>query len=433
MQITVEGYKAIAAAQTLSFDGLTILSGANSSGKSSFMQPFLILKQTIEKNYNSGFLELYGENVKLTDSSQVISKVPHINRKEFTLTLKTDSYYDRVSYKQKRGMGLQVESIESVSKEFTDGLLLKLGMKSEEIEEKIPKTNHLVFIRNLFEKENIKYQWRVKVDKCFLKAELTMQDKGAANFETSLRLDTRIENFVTSLIHVSGLRGNPERSYKIASTEDVFPGAFEKYVASIVSDWGKSKNQKNKQKFIELKNQLQELGLASNIKTKKVDETNVEIQISRFKNSLSNDDCVNIVDVGFGVSQTLPVLVALLTAKKNQYVYIEQPELHLHPKAQYRLASIITSALNRGVKVIIETHSSILIRGIQIAVVKNQLEAEKVSLNWFSQDEETGETKVSTAVLDEFGAFGDWPEDFDDITLKVEQIYLDAIEEKMFE
>ena len=175
------------------------------------------------------------------------------------------------------------------------------------------------------------------------------------------------------------------------------------------------------------------LGLASNIKTKKVDETNVEIQISRFKNSSSKDDCVNISDVGFGVSQTLPVLVALLVAKKNQYVYVEQPELHLHPKAQFKLASIIASALKRGVKVIIETHSSILIRGIQIAVVKSELEAEKVSLNWFTQDEVTGETNVSKAVLDEFGAFGDWPEDFDDITLKVEQMYLDAIEEKMFE
>lgn len=431
MQITVEGYKAIAKAQTLAFDGLTILSGANSSGKSSFMQPFLILKQTIEKNYNSGFLELYGENVKLTDSSQIISKVPQINQKEFTLTLKNGLNYDRVTYKQKRGMGLQVESVESASKEFPNGFLLKLGMKSEEIEEKIPETSHLILIRDIFNKEGLKYRWKVKVDKCFLKAELTIHDRGVGNFESSLTPDIRLENFVTSLIHVSGLRGNPERSYKIASTEDVFPGAFEKYVASIVSNWGKFK--KHKHKFNELKSQLEELGLASNIKTKKVDETNVEIQISRFKNSPDNDDCVNIVDVGFGVSQTLPVLVALLVAKRNQYVYIEQPELHLHPKAQFRLASIITNALNRGVKVIIETHSSILIRGIQIAVVKNQLQAEKVSLNWFSQDEETGETKVSTAVLDELGAFGDWPEDFDDITLKAEQIYLDAIEEKMFE
>lgn len=433
MQITVEGYKAIAKAQTLAFDGLTILSGANSSGKSSFMQPFLILKQTIEKNYNSGFLELYGDNVKLTDSSQIVSKVPHTNLTQFTLTLGNGSSYDRISYKQRTGMGLQVELVELVNKEFTDGLKLKLGMKSEEIEDKINKESHLAFIRDLFKKEGIKHHWEVKVNKCFLKAELTIKGKSAANFESNIRAGRRIEEFVSNLIHVSGLRGNPERLYKVASTEDVFPGAFEKYVASIVSNWGQSKRQKDKKNFSELKSQLEYLGLASNIKAEKVDETNVEIKISRFKNSLNGDDCVNIVDVGFGVSQTLPVLVALLIAKKDQYVYIEQPELHLHPKAQFRLASIITSALNRGVKVVIETHSSILIRGIQIDVVKNKLDAGKVSLNWFSQDEKTGETNVSKAVLDEFGAFGDWPEDFDDITLKVEKMYLDAIEEKMFE
>jgi len=60
MKLSVEGYKSIASKQELRFDGLTILSGANSSGKSSFMQPFLVLKQTIENHYDAGSLVLYG-------------------------------------------------------------------------------------------------------------------------------------------------------------------------------------------------------------------------------------------------------------------------------------------------------------------------------------------------------------------------------------
>ncbi len=149
--------------------------------------------------------------------------------------------------------------------------------------------------------------------------------------------------------------------------------------------------------------------------------------------SSSCSDCVNIADVGFGVSQTLPVLVALICAKKNQFVFIEQPELHLHPNAQFKLVEIISDAINRGVKVIIETHSSIILRGIQISVVKNKIEKDKVSLNWFTQDKDSGKTIVTKAKLDSFGAFGDWPENFDDTYLKVEQLYLDAVEEKSFE
>ena len=53
---------------------------------------------------------------------------------------------------------------------------------------------------------------------------------------------------------------------------------------------------------------------------------------------------VNIADVGFGVSQVLPVLVALIVAEPGQLVYLEQPELHLHPRAQVALARVLADA-----------------------------------------------------------------------------------------
>lgn len=101
MKLSVEGYKSIASRQELRFDGLTILSGANSSGKSSFMQPFLVLKQTIENHYDAGSLVLYGENAKLTDSSQLISKVPGYDKRSFSVSMSTDSNGCTASYKYK--------------------------------------------------------------------------------------------------------------------------------------------------------------------------------------------------------------------------------------------------------------------------------------------------------------------------------------------
>ncbi|WP_185976656.1 AAA family ATPase [Catenovulum sediminis] len=429
MELSVEGYKSIASKQTISFSGLTILSGANSSGKSSFMQPFLILKQTVENHYDSGSLQLFGENVKLTDSTQIISKVPEYKKKSFSLDLREEKGSCRVTYRYKSAVGLQVESTTLISEKMSRGLTLKIGMKSSDIEKSVPEEDFR-FIKEFYEDKKITPKWRVVRNKCFLEAELSFGGKKFAPLKAGIDPAAKIEKFVTRLIHVPGLRGNPERIYKIAASDDVYPGSFEKYVAAIISEW--IKVDKFQWRYTELNKQLAQLGLASNITTSKINDTSVEIQISRSKNSLPQD-CVNIADVGFGVSQTLPVLVALIGAQKGQYVYIEQPELHLHPNAQFELAKIITSAMNRGVNVIIETHSSILLRGIQIAVVKKEIDREKVSLNWFTQCSCTGETQVSTATLDEFGAFGDWPEDFDDTSLKVEQMYLDAVEEIAFE
>lgn len=427
MKLSVEGYKSISSNQELNLDGLTILSGANSSGKSSFMQPFLILKQTIENHYDSGSLILYGENARLTDSSQIISKVPGYQKKSFSVSMSSDNITCVATYRYKRGVGLQVDTVRMVSEKFPNGLVLKIGAKPEDIEKLVPEED-FKFISKFYEDKKVTPTWRTVREKCFIKAEFSVQEKGFFPIKAGIDPSHRLENFITGLIHVPGLRGNPERSYKIAASEDVYPGSFEKYVASIITEWVKSSRYRSKYDL--LKDQLSELGLASDITAEKVDDTSVEIQVSRNKSALS-DDYVNIADVGFGVSQTIPVLVALIGAKKGQFVYIEQPELHLHPKAQLKMASILVSAINRGVRVIIETHSSILIRGIQIAVARRRLDPKKVSLNWFTQNPQTGETKVDSAGLDEMGAFGDWPEDFDDTNLAVEQMYLDAVEESI--
>ncbi|GIZ17348.1 AAA family ATPase [Citrobacter europaeus] len=424
MKISVEGYKSISTKQELEFDGLTILSGANSSGKSSFMQPFLILKQTLENHYDSGYLILNGENAKLTDSSQIISKVTPVE-KLFTLSLSQSSGTSSISYKYKRGTGLIPYIATMKNDKFPEGIDIRAGMRHSEIVKLIPLKEFPIFDK-IAQDKKIKPKWRTIRDKCFLSFELSFPDKEYSFFKAGIDPTRNLERFATTLIHVPGLRGYPERRYKVALSKDVYPGSFEKYVASIILDWSTSK--KEQKNLALLINQLQELELANNIKAEKIDDTSVEVMISRAKNS-NLTDCVSVADVGFGVTQTLPVLVALLVAKKGQAVYIEQPELHLHPKAQFILSGMIVEAVERGVKVIIETHSSILIRGFQISVLKKKIAPNKISLNWFSQNSETGATTVDSCKLDEFGAFGDWPEDFEDTTLYVESMYLDAVEE----
>jgi predicted ATPase len=111
-------------------------------------------------------------------------------------------------------------------------------------------------------------------------------------------------------------------------------------------------------------------------------------------------------------------------------VYIEQPEIHLHPRAQVKLAGILADAAKRGVRVVAETHSSLLLRAVQTLVAKAELSADLVRLHWFSRDS-AGATQVKSVVPDKNGAFGDWPEDFGDVNLQSEKDYLDAVESKL--
>lgn len=428
MKIAVEKYKSIYDKKEITIDGLTILSGSNSSGKSSFMQPFLILKQTLEKQYDSGYLIINGENIKLTDSKQILSKVNNNIDKVFSLAFSEGDSSCRICYEYKKGLGFIPRESSMSNSKLKNEVTLNLKMKHEEIKHMLGKDKEFGFMDEYAKRQKVKPLWKTIKKKCFIIAEYKSVDKKASFFSAGVDPTYQLEKFIRGIIHVPGLRGNPERKYQIAESENVFPGSFEKYVASIISMWSKSKNM---EKYELLVKHLNYLGLASSIKTKRMDDTSIEINISR-KIKNGNDDCVSVADVGFGVSQTLPVLVALLVARKGQHVYIEQPELHLHPKAQFKLAEIIKSALERGVKIIIETHSSLLIRGIQTRIARKEIDNNKVSLNWFTQDEETGETIINTEIPDGLGAIGDWPSDFDDISLYAEKQYLDAVEESIY-
>ena len=142
-------------------------------------------------------------------------------------------------------------------------------------------------------------------------------------------------------------------------------------------------------------------------------------------------DLVSIADVGVGVSQTLPVVVALRAARPGQLVYIEQPEIHLHPRAQVAMARLLVNAAKRGVRVVAETHSSLLLLAVQTLVAEGAIEPSLVGLNWFLRSDKDGTTRIQSADLDEAGRFGDWPEDFDEVALDNENRYLSAAEARL--
>lgn len=429
MKISIEGYKSIAERRTIDIAGLTILAGANSSGKSSFMQPLLLIKQTLENDFDAGALLLDGPNVRLSDSSEIISRVPGSEREVFCVNLQDEQQETEVVYKFEALRGISVDSLYQRSRFLPNGIRLQFGASSVEIGHALIKSGGNYAPNWLFGQNS---EYAIVRDRCFLHAMV----KGASSSIPAIEQfspNRHLGVFTKNLIHIPGLRGNPERTYKSAAStgNPSFPGSFEKYIASIIYHWQSDPAQQGK--FAQLQISLQQLGLASAVKAQRLNDSRLELRISRqIKATGDGHDLVNIADVGFGVSQVLPVLVALITAMPDQLVYIEQPELHLHPRAQYALAKLMADAINqRNIRLVIETHSSILIRGVQILVAQGQLAPEAVSLNWFTQNPDTGQADVSSAVLDKLGSFGDWPEDFDAVTLDVERMYLDAVEQAL--
>jgi len=115
-------------------------------------------------------------------------------------------------------------------------------------------------------------------------------------------------------------------------------------------------------------------------------------------------------NVGFGLSYTLPVIVALLagTFIKNSIVLIENPEAHLHPRGQTAIARLIALCVSAGAQIIIETHSDHIFDGIRIEVKKGIIEPEKVQIHWFELDEKNN-TEVYSPIIDKNGRLNEWP------------------------
>jgi predicted ATPase len=110
----------------------------------------------------------------------------------------------------------------------------------------------------------------------------------------------------------------------------------------------------------------------------------------------------NLADVGYGVSQALPILVEVLKGVKNEQFILQQPEVHLHPRAQAALGSFFVNAVaSQKKRFVIETHSDYLIDRIRLEVASGKLKPEDVQILFF--DRPTFDVKIWELGLDAGG------------------------------
>jgi len=114
--------------------------------------------------------------------------------------------------------------------------------------------------------------------------------------------------------------------------------------------------------------------------------------------------------VGFGLTYMLPILVAILSANPGDLVMIENPEAHLHPRAQREIAQLLARAAGGGVQVLVETHSDHVLNGIRFAVKKGTLGPRDVRVHFFTPTE----PRLVSPEIQADGSIHEWPSGFFD-------------------
>lgn len=168
-------------------------------------------------------------------------------------------------------------------------------------------------------------------------------------------------------------------------------------------------------------------------------EFNIAVEVEKVNDIIHkitvNQDAVNLelTDVGFGISQVLPILVQAYLSPANSITIIEQPEIHLHPKMQAWLTdALIRIALNSSKKFIIETHSDALVRRLRLRIVDEDslLSENDLAMYYLERDKLGNKTNMRKIPVSPDGDIS-WPSEFMDVeisdTILIQQKKLDRM------
>lgn len=133
-----------------------------------------------------------------------------------------------------------------------------------------------------------------------------------------------------------------------------------------------------------------------------------------FKNQGAATDYLRPTNTGFGISYTLPIVVAALIAEKDSILIVENPEAHLHPAGQSEIGQFLAWTAAAGIQVIVETHSDHVLNGIRLAVKQATIQPHEVSIQFFANGNREQAQRVVALKIDTHGRIDSWPEGFFD-------------------
>jgi len=239
-----------------------------------------------------------------------------------------------------------------------------------------------------------------------------------ANFVQELNLAH--EKLFRSLFYLGPLRMKAERLYSWTGIEPESVGySGENTVAAILAakarqiSPGYRKRTRPFERIIAQK--IQEMGLIDEFTVIPISEERQEYEVK--VRTRGSSDPVDLPDVGFGISQVLPVIVQCYYAPRDSIIIMEQPEIHLHPSAQAALADVMIDVVasrengaDRKIQLIVETHSEHFLRRLQRRIAEDVISEKDVSA-YFADVSKTP-ARLEPLQIDILGSIRNWPRDF---------------------
>lgn len=432
-RLRIENFKAWAGTGDIRLAPLTVLFGTNSSGKSSIGHLLLALKQTVLSTDRKRALHLGDAHslINLGTFADCLHGHDLTRRLGFTLRWRVPGGLI-VRNALARSQAFAGDALELSARlansaanqpeteQFRYGLL-KGDMLLMEVEHSRRGSGGDLTSKQLRLVRPVGRKWPAEAPEKFYRfTDRTLLRYQNADFLADFALAT--EEMFDRFFYLGPLRSHPERVYQWSGDTPQDVGLRgESAVAALLAATQEERrlNRGPKQKLQRfdafVAGWLKELGVIADFAVKPVAEGRKEYEVLLRTHAGAPE--VKVTDVGFGISQVLPALVQAFYAPADSVVWMEQPELHLHPRVQSNLADAFICAVQasensrpRNTQLVIESHSEHFLTRLQRRVAEGTLGKDEVAIYFVTR--EGAQAHLEALRLNDDGEIENWPDNF---------------------
>ncbi|MCY4401674.1 MAG: DUF3696 domain-containing protein [Candidatus Poribacteria bacterium] len=394
-ELSIQNFKSWKNTGKLQIAPLTGFFGANSSGKTSILQTLLMLKQTVERPENWNGIIDFGDDNSLVYLG-TFDDLIYQHKRDSTLGISLSwKLHEKLNLMEEKEIDILSYDFNLLNVQNSDSNILfnyKFGNTKYEIKSR--RGGGYVAFKD---DEVIGY---IRSLRCY-----GIQDGDFNRMQLFSTLQTQFENLFRSIRYLGPLREYPRRNYAWQGKHTAGVGQHgEDMVTALFS--GRIQLRSFEE---EIPKWLKRLDLIHSYRLKPITPTekDYEFLVRKYKDGPE----VRLTDVGFGVSQVLPVLVLCYYVPEGSILILEQPEAHLHPKVQSELADLLIEVVNkRNLQIILESHSENLIVRLMRRIAEEKISNKDTAFYFCEMNEGTSE--IDKLNIDDYGNIENWPENF---------------------